>query len=311
MTRVSSTGIGNFPDRLPEPENYLAGMDAPERPRVRSPLVFLRRTKDALQQRNFANRVHHRHVLLLVLETGGQVSLEGVPLRLEPGEGLLVLPYQFHHYIALDDTRLRWLFITFEMECGEAWCRGLGNLVLRPDESALRIWADIASLWKREGKQNERLMCLPRLEQLLLRLGGSAAGAPGNGGAGPGHPSSSWVARVEALLIESVERQRTVAEVAAAVGLSERQLRNRFAAAMGVGIRRYRANYQLHRAAALLRQEAMTITRTAGLCGFGSSAAFVRFIRRETGMTPKAWRRVLLQRETLPETGEKSSTRRP
>ena len=79
------------------------------------------------------------------------------------------------------------------------------------------------------------------------------------------------------------------------MGLSERHLRTRFEREMGVSIRRYKANYQLHRAAALMQQE-LPLGRIAELCGFNSQPVFSRFIRRETGHSPSAWRRDLLAR---------------
>lgn len=83
-------------------------------------MVFLRTSRSAPQQRNFANRVHHRYVLVLVLETPGKVSLDGERYALQPGDALLVLPFQFHHYIDLADDALRWLFLTFELDEGAA-----------------------------------------------------------------------------------------------------------------------------------------------------------------------------------------------
>ena len=290
----------NFPQRLPEPADYFRGLEFPERPRVRNLLVFLRQTKGKLRQRNFANRMHYRHVLILVLETGGEVLLEGVSIRLEPGEGLLVCPYQLHHYTKLDNDRLRWLFITFETDGGEAWLRHIAGLVLCPGSAALDVWAEIAASWQDGAAPERRAECLPRLEQLLLNLGRNGGRQRGAPAAPIQRVEGSWGARMQALLIDSVEKRRNVAEVAAVAGLSERQLRNRFKAAVGIGIRRFRANYQLHRAAALLREGTTTISRTAELCGFNSASVFTRFIRRETGMSPKAWRSFLREGENTP-----------
>ncbi len=53
------------------------------------------------------------------------------------------------------------------------------------------------------------------------------------------------------------------------------------------------SSYQLSRAASLLRQPERSLGRVAELSGFNSQAVFSRFIRRETGLTPSAWRRSL------------------
>ena len=78
-------------------------------------------------------------------------------------------------------------------------------------------------------------------------------------------------------------------------GISERHLRTRFEKEMGVSIRRYKANYQLHRAAALMQQQGLPLGKVAELCGFNSQPVFNRFIRRETGLAPAAWREQLLR----------------
>jgi len=89
------------------------------------------------------------------------------------------------------------------------------------------------------------------------------------------------------MIIRSVEEGWTVEEMGRKLGMSGRQLRNRFEAEMGVNIREYRANYQLHRAFSLMRSPDIPLGRVAELCGFRSQSVFNRFIKRQTGKTPK------------------------
>ena len=283
--------LPDFPNSLPEPRSYYRGADAPGRIRTRNAVVFLRTSRSNLQQRNFSNRVHHRHVLILVLETGGKASIDGELHALQPGTALLVLPYQFHHYVDLDSDKLRWLFITFEMEEGAERVEEIGHRVLYPGVEEQSLWRQIVRLWPQPGNAAELLSTLDKLLVRLARKETPALGQPLREG-----PAGSWITRVETLIVASVMDGTTLPEVAEQVGLSERHLRTRFEREMGVSIRRYKANYQLHRAAALMQQPELSLGRIAELCGFNTQAVFSRFIRRETGHSPSAWRRELLAR---------------
>lgn len=280
----------NFPKHLPEPEDYHLGVDVPVRPLSRNVLVFMREDRANLQQMHFQNRSHHRHVLIMVLDTAGAVIVDGIETRLRPGQGLLVLPFQFHHYINLEAENLRWLFITFELVEGSVELDTLGHRVIQPDSDMLSVWTGIAKRWQL-GNKTARVETLPLLDLLLLKLQQSM---PEESDTLPvARSRGSWIARVEALIREAVDQHWTLDEVARRSGLSERQLRTRFEAESGVTIRHYRANYQLHRSFALMRGSQASIADIAERVGFQSSAAFCRFIRRETGMSPIQLRRTL------------------
>lgn len=288
------TDFSEFPSSFPEPSSFFLGADAPGRVRTRNAILFLRSSRSSLQQRNFANRVHHRHVLILVLESAGRVSLDGEVHPLKPGNALLVLPYQFHHYIDLESESLRWLFVTFELEGEADPITELGHRVLTPQAADLSLWQNMIALWKQREHPLAAAELLAVLDQLLTRLKGCHS--PDLVKIGQSSRKGSWIARVEALIGESVMDGSSLAQVARQIGLSERHLRTRFEREMGVSIRRYKANYQLHRAAALMQQPDLALSRIAELSGFNSQAVFNRFIRRETGLTPSEWRKSLLSR---------------
>ncbi|MGE9292619.1 MAG: helix-turn-helix transcriptional regulator [Puniceicoccales bacterium] len=279
-----------FPSALPEPVDYLQGVNAPMRPHARNALVFMRKDRTNLQQQHFQNRSHHRHVLMFVVETPGTVIVDGIGTRLEAGQGMFVLPFQFHHYIDLDAEKLRWLFITFELEEGSPALDNLGHRLIQPDSVTTSIWAKIASAWQ-GNSPIERSETLPLIDLLLMKL--MQSGHHSNASRADWSARGSWIARAEALLRQAVEENWTLGEVAQRCGLSERHFRTRFEAECGVTIRQYRANFQLHRTLALMRGTQVSFSEIAERVGFQSSAAFSRFIRRETGMTPMELKRTL------------------
>ena len=83
----------------------------------------------------------------------------------------------------------------------------------------------------------------------------------------------------------------TIGAAGAAVGLSERSLRRRFAAATGMTWREYLLQSRLLRAMALLTEPGRSVLDVATAVGFASVSAFTRVFRRLTGETPTVYRR--------------------
>ncbi len=82
----------------------------------------------------------------------------------------------------------------------------------------------------------------------------------------------------------------TVTAVARHVGLSERSLRRRFNAGLGMSWRRYLVQARLLRAMALLAEPRPSVLRVAMTVGFESASSFNRAFRQWTGETPSAFR---------------------
>jgi AraC-like DNA-binding protein len=88
--------------------------------------------------------------------------------------------------------------------------------------------------------------------------------------------------------------EASVADACAAVGISERSLRRKFAAATGMTWREYLLQSRLLRAMALLTEPGRTVLDVATAVGFESVSAFTRAFRRLTGETPTAYRKRVL-----------------
>lgn len=96
--------------------------------------------------------------------------------------------------------------------------------------------------------------------------------------------------RARALIAERACEGITVGQVADAVGLSPQTLHSRFVHRFknspGEEIRKIR----IATAKRYLRDSSLTISRVALLCGFDRLNRFSNFFRRETGLSPRAWR---------------------
>jgi len=250
------------------------------------PLLFARHVKDKLQQEALYNRSHHRFVLIFNLKTSGHVHADNLSFPFHPGEAFLIHPYQFHHFSHLDKPELLWLFCTFDLS-PESWLEPLRNHTLKISRETEQARNELLELWFDEQAKNSGLLQTALLRILLLlkqeRLS-SADDLP---------PES------EDTLMRTVNRQLsgwrgrpiTVADLAESMTLSDSYLRSRFRETAGIPLGSYIKNYRLTRAMALLRTSTLSIADVAEEAGFGSPQAFSRIFKKETGTTPRSYRR--------------------
>lgn len=83
------------------------------------------------------------------------------------------------------------------------------------------------------------------------------------------------------------------AEMAAALGITPGHLTHRFHEILGVPLWEYLTHVRIERAKELLRDSASSITEIAGQVGYGDAAYFSRVFAKETGRTPRAYRKAM------------------
>jgi hypothetical protein len=127
----------DYPE-LVEPKDYFKGIGRSQLPTPTDVLLYMRTTKKKLQQEALQNRSHHRFVLAFNMETSGHVHVDNRVLAFDPGQALLILPFQFHHFSQLASSQLHWFFCTFELK-DEIFLEPLRNRVLDVGENTLRM----------------------------------------------------------------------------------------------------------------------------------------------------------------------------
>ncbi|SDE07270.1 AraC family transcriptional regulator [Glycomyces harbinensis] len=98
-------------------------------------------------------------------------------------------------------------------------------------------------------------------------------------------PSDPRLRELVALLEERPGDRRTLAQLGAVVGSSERTLSRLFREEAGTTFARWRGQFRVHHALVLLA-EGHQVTRIAGACGYASPSAFIGAFRASFGMTP-------------------------
>ena len=283
MPLTNSPHLKELVSRLPQPQHQLVGRSVTKLALPDNVVCFQRRTAADLNRPRRGRALHHRFVLICALRTAVTVCVDDRSIRLRAGEGLLVFPFQFHHYEEPAGETISWLFVTFEFsEIDE-----LAALRYQPFELTPPLRSLAAELV--EAYETERTADLPvlLLSVLLARLRRLKPAAPT--AASDTTPQPGLMLRVNQLAQRSTEPPG-IKDIARALGISPSHLRARFRASCGVSIGRHLRHLRLEQACGHLRLGPHRVSEIAELCGFSSIYSFSRAFRVAYGVSPLAYR---------------------
>ena len=281
--------------RIPEPMTHFAGLPIPDLSLPRGILLFAR-SRALLPDHKPTS--HDRHVLLLCLLGAGVVLVNEQPIRLLPGQALVIFPGQVHHYADLEPGLL-WLYATFEADRAEALLGLMGTPVPVP-RSGWGLAADLVRLYGAAGRADA--LAPPRvavtLWLLLLELVARAQPPWPRAVLAPAdwRRSCEFVEKVQAYSLARVEAPVHVAEVARHLGMSRSKLYGMFREILGRGPGAYLRRQRVHHACSLLSATEESVSRVAERCGFSSLYAFSRTFKQVFGSSPSAYRASLRSR---------------
>ena len=266
---------------LPNPDNPLHGVRRQPPPLPENIICFQRRSDTELNRSQQGRAMHHRHVLIVPLRGKAVVCVDDVELPIAPGRGVVLLPYQYHHYIRAD-RRLHWLFITFEYAQGVTM-EPLRNSVFSVGAA---LAAQLEGLLRAHRYPSDDGMPELRLALLLAQLP-----TPPGRALAPVKVGPTLALQVN----HAVQKKRPLApsirELAADIGMSPSNLRARFRASCGVSLGRHMRKLRMERACGLLRMTPARISEIAEQCGFTSVFSFSRAFRTHYGTAPSDFRR--------------------
>ncbi|MET0262498.1 MAG: AraC family transcriptional regulator [Rariglobus sp.] len=263
--------------RLSRPAHPLHGRRRPAPPLPENIICFRRIAGAELNQPHQGRALHHRHVLIIPLSGKAVVCADDRETSLGPGKGLVILPYQYHHY-ARAERKLHWLFVTFEYAQGVA-LEPLRNTGFNVTEE-MKI--HLVALLKAQRDPNDTGVPELRLALLLAQLSPPPAGEA--------DVNVALGARVNHALQRHRPATPKIAELAADLGMSPSHLRSRFRASCGVSLGRHMRELRLERACGLLRMTTTRISEVAEQCGFTSLFSFSRAFSARYGFSPRAYR---------------------
>jgi AraC family transcriptional regulator len=132
------------------------------------------------------------------------------------------------------------------------------------------------------------------IEGLLLELL-AATTRQGQTSDGP-HGRPTWVLQARDLLHSDLVRRRTLGELAGDVGVHPVTLARAFRRCFGCSVGEYLRRLRIERAAVQLGGSDVPLATIALAAGFSDQSHFSNLFRRETGMSPSAYRRAVRTR---------------
>jgi AraC-like DNA-binding protein len=268
---------------LPSPLRPLHGQHAATLALPDNIICFCRRSATDLNRPQCGRALHHRYVLILALETAVTVCVDDRAIRLDAGEGILVLPFQFHDYIHPEQEKLRWLFVTFEMTDG----RALEPLRFRPFVISPMVRQLAIELVNSYLSQKEPDLTIIVFALLLARI--KQADPIQRRHHTP--PVSPGLIMQVNQLAQGKSEMPSVKEIARSLGISSSHLRARFRASCGVSLGRHLRRLRMEKACGLLKLSPNRVSEIAEQCGFNSIFSFSRAFRTAYGLSPMAYRR--------------------
>lgn len=112
------------------------------------------------------------------------------------------------------------------------------------------------------------------------------------------HALDGVVRRAMLLIEQKLVQPDSIAAIAAALGVSTRQLERRFARDIGMTPIEYRLSLRLERAKWLVQSTDISLTDIGIECGFGDCSHFSRVFTRRFDMGPSHFRRMTRERAT-------------
>lgn len=269
--------------RLPQPQHQLVGRVATRLVLPDNVVCFQRKAASELNKPRRGRALHHRFVLIFSLRTAVTVCVDDQAIRVHEGEGLLVFPFQFHHYIQPENEALSWLFVTFDLAEVED-LEPLRNhpFVLTPELRPL-VEELVATYETEHGADLPVLLLALLLARLRRKTGTAPAVQPAS------VPAPRLVIRVNQLA-QRTQESLGLRDLARTLGISPSHLRARFRASCGVSIGRHLRRLRLERACGLLRLGQQRVSEVAEQCGFSSIYSFSRAFRQAYGVSPMAYR---------------------
>lgn len=259
---------------LREPGDYFAGQRQRWTTLPDRVLAFVRRHRIAP-----AASLHHRHVLLLTLSGGGACVRDGVAVDVEPGQAVLILPFERHHFLPRASD-LRWLFLTCTL-ADDAPLHALRGAVL---PCGAGIWAAAAAVLRAlrddAGVGSAGVPLLALLDRLCASRPVRRRPA-----------ADSLAAHALAYIHAQIAGDCRLPTIAAELGVSRSVLAGRFREEYGQSLGATVRQCRLELAGRLLQHGEAGLASVAAACGFTSPFAFARAFKRHYGQAPGGWRR--------------------
>ncbi|MFH0919014.1 MAG: AraC family transcriptional regulator [Fibrobacterota bacterium] len=253
-------------------------------------LIWLREKEDRASLDSF----HYRHILCFNISSPGQAIVDHRIHDFRPGHGLLIFPFQFHHFITPANTLRQWIYIGFEMKNSKFLepyknkSFALTPCMTEPLTRLLRAYVQEA-----KGKRTQNRTPL-FLALLLNEMGGSRNidSAVKTTGTLPSL-QETLSARVQRYVHTHLNENIRINGIAHYMGMSASRLRARYRQELGISLGRTLQAMRFTRSQELLTVSTMNVSEIADACGYESVYAFSLAFKKKYGVSPLNFRKQL------------------
>jgi AraC-like DNA-binding protein len=274
MKRVKSIKI--------HPKNYYDGLRKSCPIEINNLLLFRRASSNELAEEERAN--HHRFLLISCMKGVLRANVDYKNYLIQSNSAFLIFPFQFHLFSAANSNDIELFCITFEMEDQEL-LSGLKNQpVLLDDEN--KIWMDYI-IEAYLLKQSDRAIKL--VELFLRNLLDKTADRQLCVKSEKAGKNLTLLQRVNTFILKNRSEPYTLEDVSRHAGLSLSHFRKKFQEEYGITAGKYIRTSKMNSALSLLLNEGMSITATADLCGYDSSASFSTAFKNYYKYSPREY----------------------
>ncbi|MBL8026847.1 MAG: helix-turn-helix transcriptional regulator [Fibrobacteres bacterium] len=270
------------------PSNYYRGTPILSFPPPVNIVSWLH-TEDTISK---VDSFHHRFIMLINLHGACDAVIDHRVYNLREGEGVLVFPFQYHHFVPGEGKRL-WLFIGFEtndiipFEHMKGRPFALTDYFVTLSHSFMKLYADEITAHSEEG--------VPNCDRTVLALSSMLAEAlksvrESTRVESRSRLSESLSAKVQRWLYQNVGRGVRIADAAHHFALSESRLRARFRSEMGRSLGTVLAMLRFEKARSLLTSTDLRIGEIASTSGFENVYAFSTAFKQRYGISPRKFR---------------------
>jgi len=263
--------------------NYYAGGMSSACPVIPDNVLLWRTCRNLAPDRT---RSHQRFVLKVVLQGQNTTILDGCRFRLDPGDAILIHPFQFHANAELESAADAYelLVVTFtERFDGGRALDVLRNRSIRLGEEEFELLDQITAAFHHRGRVIDT-KGVTLLAQLLSGLAVNAVDMI--------QPGSGRIDEIAAHLRAHFAEPLSLKEICAQFSISEATLRRGFRERFG-GLTpgRLILSLRMQRAAELLCRSELRIGEVGTVCGFTDPFVFSRAFRRYANCPPQEYRR--------------------
>lgn len=273
--------------KIENPKDYFAGTPAPNLSLPQNILLFHRNKKSKVQE----SAKHHRFLLMINCQGEGDVILNGQRFHLKIGQGLLVFPFQHHHY-ANQNEPMFWLKITFELPSTDA-LESLRDSVFTYTPDTLAIIEKLSEIYNYEtfkqpyfSNQLTFLLAalLNEINQLsLTRINKTLAI----------NQQTPLVDNINQHIIKNIHTPLSITEIAKKFHYSESHLRALYRNEMKLSIGAYIQEIRIHKSQEYLGSTDLPISEIAELCGYSSLYVFSNAFKKQLKTSPLKYRKKL------------------